>query len=236
MCLLPHEPSWKSARLFLIGLVASYCSRRIYQDLQAPVRPVRHACRFLRNRERNNTVLEICRLLCHSETFVACQYCPRDARRLIRHSDRCDARVAPLHHGLDPTTVSVVATIHEVHDRPGALYKPGPEISVAALCDTAQFRLASTGSSHRSEPQPGCKLPAIPELRWIAHAAHERGRDNRSDSRNSSEPLASFIAFEDFGYLSDEFIEPLLQGLQLLEIHQSEASEQGRDVGVGVID
>jgi hypothetical protein len=62
MCLLLHEPSWKFARLLLIGLVASYCSRRIYQDLQAPVRPVRHACRFLRNRERNEqySISETC--------------------------------------------------------------------------------------------------------------------------------------------------------------------------------
>jgi hypothetical protein len=35
-----------------------------------------------------------------------------------------------------------------------------------------------------------------------------------------------------FSYLSAEFIEPLLQDL---EIHQAQASEQGRDTSVGVI-
>ena len=47
------------ARLHLIGLLASYCSRRIYQGLQAPVRPVRHACRFLRNREEAESTLDV---------------------------------------------------------------------------------------------------------------------------------------------------------------------------------
>jgi hypothetical protein len=137
MCLLPHEPSWKFARLLLIGLLASYSSRRIYQDLQAPVRPVRHACRFLRNRGRNETVLKSFRLLHRFETTAPRQYRPGYACRFVRQGYCRDTHVAALHYGSDPATVSVIATIHEVHHRAGTLYKQGSEIGVAAFCDTA---------------------------------------------------------------------------------------------------
>lgn len=137
MCLLLHEPSWKFARLLLIGLVASYCSRRIYQDLQAPVRPVRHACRFLRNRERNETVLDVCCLLRPFETTVTHQYRPDDASGLVRQGDRRDAHMAALHYGFDPSAMTVITTMHEVHHGAGTLYKQGSQISVAALCDTS---------------------------------------------------------------------------------------------------
>jgi hypothetical protein len=115
----------------LIGLLASYCSRRIYQDLQAPVRPVRHACRFLRNRERNERDFRRYKLLGHFEAVTAPQYCPRDSRRFVRQSDRCDTHVTALHHCFDPTTMPVIVTIHEAHHRAGTLHKERPEIGIA---------------------------------------------------------------------------------------------------------
>ncbi|AFT90261.1 hypothetical protein BUPH_08450 (plasmid) [Paraburkholderia phenoliruptrix BR3459a] len=45
--------------MLLIGLLTSYCCRRIYQDLLAPVRPVRHACRFSRNRDVKEDTVDL---------------------------------------------------------------------------------------------------------------------------------------------------------------------------------
>jgi hypothetical protein len=123
MCLVEHEPSWRFARLHLIGLLASYRSRRIYQVLQAPVRPVRHACRFLRNRKGDETVDENYGLSRCSKTIIACQYGPRDTCCLVRQSNGRDARVSTLHDGLDPTAMPVIAPIHKVHDRAGTLHQ-----------------------------------------------------------------------------------------------------------------
>jgi hypothetical protein len=102
MCLLQHELSWKFASLLLIELLASYGSRETYKDLQASLRPVRHTCHFLHNRERIKTVLDSCRLLPQSETVLASQCGRRDTRCFVRQSNRCDARVTALHDDLEP--------------------------------------------------------------------------------------------------------------------------------------
>ena len=135
------------ARLPLIGLLASYCSRRIYQGLQAPVRPVRHACRFLRNREEAESTLDV--KCCYATlklsllVNIAHQYCPGDPRCLVRQSDCGDTHVTALHHSFDPSTMPVVAAIYETHHCARTLYKQSPEISVAAFSNAAQLRLAA---------------------------------------------------------------------------------------------
>lgn len=67
---------------------------------------------------------------------------------------------------------------------PRAVDQQGPQITIAALADAQQGRLATTRMLPGCQPQPGRSLPSILKILGIPHRGHQGTGGKRADPRN----------------------------------------------------
>lgn len=92
--------------------------------------------------------------------------------------------VGESHHGflpaatfpqlLCPLRYGVIVMLAGQHRRLGALYQQAAQVVAAALGDTAQTRLSTTGVLSWCQSQPGTKLSAVLELLEVPPLSQQR--------------------------------------------------------------
>ena len=101
--------------------------------------------------------------------------------------------MGPGHQGFRPSAERRVPLGHIRQSRSRSMDQLPAQISVAALADPQQLRLAAGGELPRNQTEPGGEIAAAVEAFRMTDGGDESRRDDRADARNCRQPAGVLI-------------------------------------------